>query len=81
MVKLGTCLEAFGWQDCSCATLAGVSGRQLREMLRSIACMCMVMDCMEDLESKSKLCVLNAAYVNGLMGGAERCRRRAIGEC
>ena len=38
--KLGICLEAFGWQDCSCATLAGVSGRQLREMLRSIACRC-----------------------------------------
>ena len=30
MGKLGICLEAFAWQDRSCATLAGVSGRQLR---------------------------------------------------
>ena len=54
---LGICLESFGWQDCSCATLAGVSGRQLREMLRSIACRCMEKDWTEDLESKPKLCV------------------------
>ncbi len=61
-----TCLEAFGWQDCSCATLAGVSGRQLRAMLRSIACRCMEKDWAEDLGSKPKLCVLNSVYVNGL---------------
>ncbi len=66
--KLGICLEAFGWQDCSCATLAGVSGRQLREMLRSIriACRCIEKDWTEDLGSKRKLCVLNSVYVNGL---------------
>ena len=29
MGKLGICLEAFGWQVCSCAALAGVSGRLL----------------------------------------------------
>ena len=66
--KLGICLEAFGWQDCSCATLAGVSGRELRDMLRSIACRCMEKDWMEDLGSKPKLCVLNSVYVNGLNG-------------
>ena len=66
--KLEICLEAFGWQDCSCATLAGVSGRQLREMLRSIACRCMEKDWTEDLGSKPKLCVLNSVFVNGLNG-------------
>ena len=30
--KLGICLEVFGWKDCSCATLAGVSGRELRDI-------------------------------------------------
>ena len=63
-------MEAFGWQDCSCATLAGVSGRQLREMLRSIACRCMEKDWTEDLGSKPKLCVLNSVFVNSLN---ERC--------
>ena len=38
--KLKTCFDAFGWQDYSCATLAGVSGGQLRETLRSMACRC-----------------------------------------
>ena len=66
--KLGICLEAFGWQDCSCATLAGVSGRQLREMLRSIACRYMEKDWTEDLGSKPKLCVLNSVFVSGLNG-------------
>ena len=59
MGKLGYCLEAFCWQDYSCPTLAGVSGRLLKEMLRSIACRCMEKDWMEDLGSKPKLCVLN----------------------
>ena len=38
MGRLRSCLEAFGCQDYSCATLAGVSGGQLREKLRSVAC-------------------------------------------
>ena len=68
MKNLGICLVAFGWQDCSCTTLVGVSGRQLREMLRSIACKCMEKEWTEDLGSKPKLCVLNSVYVNGLNG-------------
>ena len=36
MRKLRTSLEAFGWQDYSCATLAEVSGGKLRETLRSV---------------------------------------------
>ena len=54
MGKLRTCLEAFGWRDYSCATLAEVSGGQLREMLRSVACKCVEKDWAEDLGSKSK---------------------------
>ena len=47
---------------------AGVSGRQLREMLRSNACRCMEKDWAEDHGSKPKLCVLNSVYANGLDG-------------
>ena len=54
MGMLRTCLEAFGWQDYSCATLAEVSGSQLREMLRSVACRCVEKDWAEDLGSKPK---------------------------
>ena len=55
--KIKTCFDAFGWQDYSCATLAGVSGGQLREMLRSVACRHMENDLAEDLGSKPKLCM------------------------
>ena len=40
--------------------LAEVSGGQLREMLRSVACRCAEKDWGEDLGSKPKLCMLNS---------------------
>ena len=64
MRKLRTSLEAFGWQDYSCATLAEVFGGQLREMLRSVACRCVAKDWAEDLGSKPKLCVLKSVCVS-----------------
>ena len=60
--------RSLGWQDCSCATLARVSGGQRREMQRSIACRCMEKDWAEDLGSKPKLCVLNSVCKGGLDG-------------
>ena len=78
-------LAAFGWQDCSCATPAGVSGGGgggLREMLRSNACRCMEKDWAEDLGSKPKLCVLNPVCMNGLDGRCwkvqEKSHRRVL---
>ena len=65
MGKLRTCFEAFGWHDYSGATLAGVSGGQLKEMLRSVAWRCMKNGWSEDLCSKPKLHVLNFVCVNG----------------
>ena len=47
--KVKNLLDAFGWQDYICATLVGVSGGQLREMLRSVACRCVENDWAEDL--------------------------------
>ena len=49
--KLKTCIDAFGWQDYSCYTLAGISGRQVREMLRGVACRRMENDWAEYLDS------------------------------
>ena len=73
MGKLKTCFDAFGWQDYSCATLAGVSGGQLREMLRSVACSCVE----NDLGSKPKLCILNSVCVNGF---DRRCWKESLDE-
>ena len=82
MGKLRACLEAFGWQDYSCATLAEVSGGQLREMLRSVACRCVEKDWTEDLGSKPKLCMLNSVCVHRFGGRCwmvrEKSHRRAL---
>ena len=82
MGKLRTCLEAFGWQDYSCATLAEFSGGQLREMLRSVACRCVEKDWAEDLGRKPKLCMLNSVCVHRFGGRCwkvrEKRHRRAL---
>ena len=74
--------RSLGWQDCSCATLARVSGGQRREMQRSIACRCMEKDWAEDLGSKPKLCVLNSVCKGGLDGRCwkmqEKSHRRVL---
>ena len=61
-------IDAFGWQDYSCATLARVSGGQLREMLRSVACRHTENDWAEDLGSIPQLCILNSMCANGFDG-------------
>ena len=66
--KLRTCFETLGWHDYSCASLAGVSGGQLRKMVRSMVCRCVEKDWVEDLSNKPKLCVLNSVWVNGFDG-------------
>ena len=68
MRKLRRCFEAFGWHDYSCATLAEVSGGQLKEMLRSVVCRCVEKDWAVDLGSKPKLCVLKSVCVNAFDG-------------
>ena len=69
-------VDAFGWQDYSCATLAGVSGGQLREMLRSVACWHMENDWTEDLGNKPQLCILNSVCVNGFDGRCWKVREK-----
>ena len=61
----------------SVATLAGVSGGQLKEMLRSVTCRCVEKDWAEDLGSKPKLCVLNAVCVNGFDGRCWKVREKS----
>ena len=57
MEKLRIHFEAFGWHDYSCASLAGMSGGQNREMARSVVCRCVEKDWAEDLGSNPKLCM------------------------
>ena len=63
MGKLRTCFEAFGWHDFNCATLAGVSEGQLKEMLRSVVCRCAEKDWALDLDSKP---AIPAIYITGV---------------
>ena len=77
MGKLRTCLEALGWQDYSCSTPAGVSGGQVREMLRSVTGRCVEKDWAEDLGSKPKLCILNLVCVNSFDGRCWKVREKS----
>ena len=77
MTKLRTCFETFGWNDYSCANLAGVSGGQLKEMLRSVMCRCVENDSAVDLDSKPKLCVLSSVCANCFDGRCWKVREKS----
>ena len=78
MGKLRNCLEAFGWQDYSCVTLAGVSGGQLREILKSVACIGMWRKTGLGTFAANpiKLCVLNSVCVNNFDGRCWKVREK-----
>ena len=64
----------------SCASLAGVSGGQLREMVRSVVCRCVEKDWAEDLGSKPKLCVLNSVWLYDFDGRVGVLKAEEVGD-
>ena len=77
MMKLRACFETFGWNDYSCANLAGVSGGQLKEMLWSVLCRCVENDSAVDLDSKPKLSMLSSVCASGFDGRCWKVREKS----